>query len=118
VFDARYFLRRQLRTPFRASAIQDLPPALCCHARSKAMCACPLDSAGLERAFHFPQSWTCRNLKRAAQKEGRQGYAGEKFVSIEYGPGIPKRQLNRILRVSGEARIDVIDCRVFTDFCV
>jgi hypothetical protein len=64
-------LRRQLRTPFRAPAIQDLPPALCCHARSKAVCACPLDSAGLERAFHLPQSWTCSNHKMAAQKEGR-----------------------------------------------
>ncbi len=83
VHHAHAILRRQLRAPFRASAIQDLPPALCCHARSKAVCACPLDSAGLERAFHLLQSWTGRHLQMAAQKEGGKGYAGEKFVSIE-----------------------------------
>ena len=85
----RAILRRQLRTPFRASAIQDLPPALGRHARSKAVCACPLDSAGLERAFHLSlvlddyRNFQILNLKITTQKEGRQGYAREKIVSIE-----------------------------------
>ena len=46
-------LRRQLRAPFRPAAIQDKAPGFCRHPRSKTVCACPLDSAGLERAFHL-----------------------------------------------------------------
>lgn len=73
VRDARDILRRQLRAPFRASTIQDFPPAFCCHARSKAVCACPLDSAGLKGAFHLRHSWACRNLKIAAKKKAGKG---------------------------------------------
>ena len=55
--------RRQLRAPFRAAALQDKAAGLRCHARSKAVCACPLDSAGLERAFHLSLVLDdCRNL--------------------------------------------------------
>ncbi len=82
-------LWRQLRAPFRPAAIQYKAPGLRCHARSKTVCTCPLDSAGLERAFHLSlvlddyRNFQILNLKITTQKEGRQGYAREKIVSIE-----------------------------------
>jgi len=57
-------LRRQLRAPFRPAALQDKAAGLVRHARSEAVCACPLDSAGLEGAFHLYYFLDdCRNLK-------------------------------------------------------
>jgi hypothetical protein len=67
-------LRRQLRAPFRPAALQDEAAGLCRHARSETVCACPLDSAGLERAFHMDwflderRNLKTSNLKTATQK--------------------------------------------------
>jgi hypothetical protein len=50
-------LRRELCAAFGTTALQYKATGLRCHARAEAVSTCPLQCAGLERAFHVP--YTC-----------------------------------------------------------
>jgi len=47
-------LRGELRAAFGAAGLQHFPSRLGCHACAESVCACPLEIAGLECAFHLP----------------------------------------------------------------
>jgi len=50
-------LRRKLRSPFRAAALQYETAGFCCHPGSESVGAGPLNSAGLKCAFHCDSTW-------------------------------------------------------------
>ena len=50
-------LRRKLRSPFRAAALQYETAGFCCHPGAESVGAGPLDSAGLKCAFHCDATW-------------------------------------------------------------
>ena len=50
-------LRRKLRSPFRAAALQYETAGFCCHPGAESVGAGPLNSAGLKCAFHWDGTW-------------------------------------------------------------
>lgn len=112
-------LRRQLRAPLGAPALQDLLAGFGRHAGTEAVIAGALDSAGLECAFHrrLPL-WSRALCARPKMKAGKGTRGRYRCQQNGRGPPLAARDnspLHAAAHFSGVRLLDVIDCPVFED---